>query len=279
MHNGELRNSSEPVLQANDLAVLRGYGIFDYFLFHHQRPFFLADYLNRFFHSAERFGLDLKWSPAEIEGMIFRLLQKNDSPEGSIRLVLTGGYSNDGFTPADPNFLILQAHRPQYPPTHYTEGVRLISQEFRREHPQVKSLNYLNGVLQQQRMRRAGATDVLYHDGTHVYETVRSNLFFVLPGREIVTPAEGVLLGVTRKQVLRLADEHYATTERPIGQAEILEAEECFLTSSNKRIMPVAQIDGRPIGDGRPGPVTRHLMEAFELYATQYLQDVARVGA
>ncbi len=260
--NGRKIRPEEATLHVNDLSILRGYGVFDFFRTQNNRPFMMADHLQRFENSARVLGLDLPFSKEAIATQIEELIALNGFPETGIRLILTGGYAEDAFTPAKPNFLI----RPEpfvLPPSHYfTEGIKLIMHAFQREFPSVKSTNYLTAIILARRCQAEGALDTLYHINGHLLEVTRSNIFLIKDGT-IITPNKDMLFGITRKRVLELAKGHYEIEEREVLVQEIATADEAFMTGSTKKVMPVVQIESHVLGSGKPGPITQHLMARF----------------
>ncbi len=121
-------------------------------------------------------------------------------------------------------------------------------------------------------MKETGAIDVLYHDGHLIRETTRSNIFLVTRGGVLVTPADGMLEGVTRKHILQVARGQLPVEERDVPVSELGEVAEVFITSTTKGAIPVVQVDDITINDGRPGPVTRRVMELFAQHVEAYLQ-------
>lgn len=264
--NGQLIQAGEASLHVSDLAILRGYGIFDFFLIKDGRPLFLEDYLDRFFNSARLIELEMPVSRRELRDKILEVREANNLEQGAIRLVLTGGYAEDSFTPGKPNWLVL-AH-PYHPPLSrvHPEGVKLLRQAFKRELPEAKTINYGNAIRMRHRLREAGAYAELFHYDQEVLESSRSNIFFVFDGPVLATPAEGILPGITRKHLLKISHSLMPVEVRSISVDEIRYAREVFLTGSNKPIVPVVQIDGQIIGNGKPGPVARQLSAAWEEY-------------
>ncbi len=271
--NGAVVPAGEAALGVGDLSILRGYGIFDYFLVRDGHPLFFDDYLNRFLRSAQLMHLDPLPGRAELAGRIRELISLNEMKAGAIRLVMTGGYATDGYTPATPNLLVL-AHPFRRPPADYYEkGIKLITHQYLRDVPEVKTINYLTGIRLIPDLKRAGALEPLYHDGQHLRESVRSNFFLVMPDDTIVTPGRDILFGITRKQLLAAAAPHFRIEEREVALDELRQAREAFITGSNKAVMPVVRIDDQVYGDGLPGPVTRRLMELFEGRSAQYVRQ------
>lgn len=270
--NGKQVPAGQAALGVHDLSILRGYGIFDFFLVRRRQPVFFEDYLNRFFRSAELLNLTVPLTRDELRGHVHELIAANGLEEAGMRFVLTGGYADDGYTPVSPNLIIMEHPMPNVPTAHFDQGVKVITHRFQREIPEVKTINYLMGIRLQPELKRAGAIEPLYHDGTFVREAARSNFFLVTEDERVVTPATDILFGVTRRKVLELARNYFDVEEREVRLEELTTAREAFLTGSTKHVMPVVQIDNRPVGDGRPGAITRKLMELFEAYSMEYLR-------
>jgi branched-subunit amino acid aminotransferase/4-amino-4-deoxychorismate lyase len=273
--NGNIVNASEASLKVGDLAILRGYGIFDFFTFQYSFPHFFDDYLDRFINSSKRLRLDLPYSRADLKQFILDLIQANGETQGGMRLVLTGGYAEDGYTPVAPNFIMLQYPLPTYSADKYEKGLSLMTFQHQRELPEVKTINYITGIWLLDKIRDANADDVLYHDGTYIRESVRSNFFLVSEEGTLITPADKILMGITRKQILEAVEGIIEVEERDVLLNEVKTAQEAFLTSSTKGAMPVVQIDGHEIGTGEPGPVTKKVMELLQKHITAYFEKNA----
>lgn len=273
--NGQLVRANEATLHVSDLSILRGFAIFDYFLFKERQPLFMDDYLDRFYRSAHLIHMQIPYSREEFAGQIMALIQANDLEEGGIRLLLTGGYSPDGYTPTQPNILILQYPLPAN--AHRTDSmIKLMTYPFLRELPEVKTTNYATGIRLIPEMKQRGVDDLLYIDGEWIRESARSNFFLVLDDQRVVTARDKVLLGVTRKQILHLAGKRYQVEERDVHVSEIKQAKEAFFTSSIKGVLPVSHIDDLRIGDGSIGPVAATLQQDFLQHIRQYLDRTAK---
>jgi len=270
--NGELLAANEASLKVSDLALLRGYGVFDYFQVRAGVPMFLDDYVARFFNSAQLLHLELPISQEALKDRIRKLVAANGLPEAGIRLLLTGGYAEDGYTPAEPNLLVLEHKLPPAASQHYDQGARLLSHQFQREIPEAKTINYLTGIRLLAEMKKLGAIEVLYHDGKFVRETARGNFFLITEDETLVTAHEKVLPGITRKNVLRVARAHCKVEERDVLLDELQNAKEVFITSSNKGVLPIVQIDDLVIGNGKPGAMTKKIGEALQTYAMSYIK-------
>ena len=248
-------------LHVRDLSIQRGYGVFDFFKIKDGHPFFLNDYLERFYNSAKIMHLTVPHSPEELESIIYQLIQKNNIEESGIKIILTGGYSEDGYQPAEPN-LILTQHPLTLPAKEQIEkGVKIIAHDYVRDLPAAKTINYSMGIWLINQVKIQQAYDVLYHQNKIVSEFPRCNFFIVKKDNTVVTPVDRVLRGITRKNILKLAAHRYKAEEGIITLDDIREAKEAFLTSTTKRIVPIVQINNTLINDGKPGAVSLSLLE------------------
>lgn len=270
--NGEAVLSHEARLHVSDLCLLRGYGLFDFFLVKRGLPLFVEDHLSRFFHSAGRLSIAPPLTREELAAEIGRLIALNNISEGAIKLLLTGGYAEDGFSPGAPN-LVLIAQTYQSPsPEQYQVGVNLLPYRYTRDLPDVKTVNYAQVLALQPALKAAGAADVLWHDGEVISESSRSNLFVLTGDGVLRTPARNILAGVTRKQVLEVARKFTPVEEGDVSLASLATASEMFMTSSTKGVLAVTKLDGRPVGDGRPGKLTQELARRLEAHVAAYLE-------
>lgn len=261
--NGTLTEAGQVKLHVSDLSILRGFGIFDYFLVKKHRPLFLQDYLDRFYNSAEKLGLPIPVESPEMARLISELIAANGLPDAGIRLVLTGGYAVDSYTPVAPNLIIMEHEFKAPPAWQYDEGIRLLAFDHQRELPEIKSINYLTGIRLQEALKAQRADYLLYHDQGIIRESDRSNFFGITEEGILVTPDEKILRGITRKHILQLAEEVLPVEERELSMEELPLLREAFLTSSTKGVMPVVQVDDQVIGDGKPGDLTYKLGELF----------------
>jgi len=269
--NNEFIPAEKNFIHVSDLATQRGYGIFDFFKVVNGKPLFIDDYLHRFYKSAEAMRLPVSLSREELKKIIEELIQKNGVSEAGIKMILTGGYSPDGYEIARPNLIITQ-HALTMPGQAVLEkGIKVITHEYVRDISHVKTINYVMGIWLQQKVKEQQAADVLYHMNGLVSEFPRCNLFIVKENDEIVTPANRVLWGITRKNILSLNGKPYLVREEDVRLEEVYAAKEAFLTSTTKRILPIVQVDDKVIGNGKPGPVSlailSQLMELERAYA------------
>lgn len=272
--DGNYLPEDRAVLSVNDLGLLRGYGVFDFLRTYNRRPFLLEDHVTRLAQSARLIGLSLPCRESDIIDITMETLNRNSGlAEANIRLVLTGGDSADSITPANrTRLLVMVTDLHPCPEKWYRDGVAVITTRHERYLPRAKSTSYLPAVLALSRARRQDAIESIYVDrGGRLLEGTTTNLFAFINGT-LTTPGDAVLLGITRKVILQLADGQFAVQIRDIHQQEIDRMEEAFITASNKEVVPVVRMDGQVIGSGRPGKRTRLIMQLFAEYTRNYGQ-------
>ncbi len=270
--NAEFVEADKATLHVSDLAIQRGYGIFDFFRVRNNVLLFVEDHLDRFLHSAKLMHLQTPYNKEELHTILKELAHRNQLPESGMRMILTGGYSPDAYQPVAPNFIVMQS--PLVVPDVATpKSVSIITHEFVRDIPEAKTINYTMGIWLQPKLKEQQADDVLYHRNGVVTEFPRCNFFIVKKDGRVVTPARHALKGVTRKRVLELARLGYAVAEGEVTLTDVMEAKEAFLTSSTKRIQSIVKIDGRFVGDGTPGKVTTQLLSELVKAEQRYISE------
>ncbi|MCC9166972.1 aminotransferase class IV [Pontibacter harenae] len=274
--HGEFIPLSKAFLHVGDLSVQRGYGIFDFFKVEDGHPLFLDDYLLRFYQSAKMMELPVIYSKDELKAKIYELIQKNNFGTSGIKMILTGGYSANGYDPAEPNFIMIQQPLALPGQEVIAKGLKIITHAYVREIPAAKTINYTMGVRLIKEIKAQEAQDVLYQRNSEVTELPRCNFFIVKQDDTIVTPSQDVLYGVTRKNVLELASKKYKVEEGTVTLADIKEAKEAFLTSTTKRILPVVQVGANVIGNGKPGAITLSLLDELITLEEQHLTALVK---
>ena len=254
----------EATISINDVAVLRGYSAFEALRTYHQRPFHLDEHLTRLYRSAELIELEIPWTREYIAAIINEVIRRNNYKHAAIRILVTGGESEDSILPiGKPLLAVLISQLPERDMQRFAQGYKLITTAFQRTAPEAKTTNYLVAIRALKEAARRNATDALFvNKQDHVLEATRSN-FFIFRGDTLVTPGKGILMGITRNVVLKLARGRFHIEERPILLEELAQADEAFITSSSKEIMPVVQIDDVTIGKGESGPRTYELEQRF----------------
>lgn len=268
--NGAYLPKEKASLGLADLSILRGYGVFDYFRYLDGKARFLNDHIDRFFRSAEEMRMACPITKADLAEVVQQLILRNEQANGGIRFVMTGGYSPDAYELASPNLMAMAYDFKLPDEAQFLHGCTVMLHDHERQLPRAKSIDYLEGIRILPLLKARGADYPLYVDRDgFVRESDRSNFFIVQDGC-LITPVEDILLGITRKHLLLLAEQlGIPTEERPVSQAELLAADEAIIASSTKGAMPIRQVDGQLIGDGQPGPITRQIMAAWPAYYAQ----------
>jgi branched-chain amino acid aminotransferase len=186
-------------------------------------------------------------------------------------MVVTGGFSPDFITPQEnPRLLVLVTAVAEMPREWYTHGAKIITWPIERFLPNAKTINYIPAIIALERARHEGAVEAVYVDrNDQVLEGTTSNIFAFIGGK-LVTPGEDVLAGITRQVVLQLAAGRFDCEIRAVHVTELKSAEEVFITSSNKEVVPVVQVDDVVVADGKPGQRSRWILEAFAKFTAGY---------
>ncbi len=271
--NGSFVKKSNAVVGVHDLGFIRGWGVFDFLVtYKGGKPFLLTKHLARLRKSAKLIGLSLPSSSKKIAEIILATIKKNlNGHEKTVRIVVTGGQSNDSLTPSGkPTLIVMVNDRHLYPVSFYKKGVSAITFEYSRENPQAKSLNYTFGIKAILHAQKAHALEAIYVNkkSNDVLEGVTSNVFIVKKG-QVTTPHEDTLPGITRELVIKLCKNIATFGEHKVTIQDLLSADEVFLTATNKEVMPVVRIDKKLVAKGLPGPVTQSIMAAYKKFTAE----------
>lgn len=283
--DGKLVPKNEATVSVFDHGFLYGDGVFEGIRVYEGNVFRLREHIDRLYESAKTIALDIPMTREEMIRATLETVAANQKKDAYIRLVVSRGAGDLGIDPAKcrrPTIVIISDSITLYPQELYENGASLVTASVRRIpmeslDPRIKSLNYLNNILAKIEAKKAGALEaiMLNHHG-QVAECTADNLFMIKQGT-VKTPdlMQGALAGITRGAVLDLARKAgIPCCETVLALHDLYNADECFLTGTGAEIVPVISIDGRRIGDGKPGPVTRRLLADFRVLRTQ---DGARV--
>jgi branched-chain amino acid aminotransferase len=259
--NNDFVPFSEANLHISDLAIQRGFGVFDFIKVEGSKPLFLDKYLQRLYNSANELNLIAPYPKEELEKIIYQLIQKNSFTTSGLKIILTGGYSPSGYEPVKPNLIIQQQPLVLPDKQKLEEGISVITHNYVRELPTVKTINYSMGIKLLKELQEKGAEEVLYYNNGVATEFPRCNFFIVRRDGVVATPSRNILHGITRKNVLELACSKFEVLETDITLSDIMDAREAFLTSTTKRILPIVKVDRKQIGNGKPGDITRELLQ------------------
>ncbi len=270
--NGHIEETAS--VSAFDHGFLFGDSVYEVVATHQNVPCFLNEHLNRLRQSASAIALNIPWTDDQFKAEIDRTIREAGNSETYIRIIVTRGEGEIDIDPSSchkPNILLYVTPLKLFPKEYYRDGVEISLVSIKRNskdalNPGIKTGNYLNNVLAQIEAIKGGAKDALMlnHEG-YLTECTTSNFFMIRDG-SLLTPSLdcGILSGITREIILKLADENGILVEEGKWLPEELDrVEEAFLSGSIKKIMPVYRIDNRVIGNGKVGPVTKKLIKLY----------------
>lgn len=273
--SGKLYDKDDAKISVFDHGLLYGDGVFEGIRSYSGRVFRLKEHVDRLYESSLAIHLKVPISREEMARAVVDTLKANELIDAYIRVIVTRGAGSLGLDPrrtSDPQVIIITDKISLYPEELYEHGLKIITAATTRNHPnavnpRIKSLNYLNNILAKIEGTNAGCLEALMlnHKG-EVAECTGDNIFIVKRG-EIHTPSvhSGILEGITRAAVIELAKgSGYAVFERVMDRQDVYTCDECFLTGTAAELIPVVECDGRPIGDGHPGIITRDLRQKFQ---------------
>lgn len=272
--NGKLFDKADAKISVYDHGFLYGDGVFEGIRIYEGKVFRLREHLERLYESARSIYLEIPMDRAHMTEAVLNTVAANEKRNGYIRLVVSRGTGYLGLDPrktTDPQVIIIVDDISMYPPELYENGMEIVTAATIRNHPnalnpRIKSLNYLNNIMAKVEGVRAGVMEALMlnHKG-EVAEATGDNVFLVKRGvLKTPPPDAGILEGVTRNAVMELARAaNVPVQETSLSRHDVYTADECFLTGTAAEVIPVIKCDGRPIGNGKPGPITRQLRERF----------------
>lgn len=278
--NGKLFDKADAKISVYDHGLLYGDGVFEGIRIYGGKIFRLREHIDRLYESARHIGLEVPLNREQMMDAVQSTVSANAKKDGYIRLVITRGAGYLGLDPrrtSDPQVIIIVDDISLYPPELYDNGMEICTAATIRNHPnavnpRVKSLNYLNNILAKMEAVRAGCSEALMlnHKG-EVAECTGDNIFVVKHALLRTPPIDaGILEGVTRNAIIELARAASITVQEiALTRHDVYAADECFLTGTAAEVIPVVKCDGRPIGSGKPGPVTRQLRERFHQLVRQ----------
>ncbi|HLF18238.1 MAG TPA: branched-chain-amino-acid transaminase [Candidatus Omnitrophota bacterium] len=271
--NGKFVERAEAKVSVFDHGLLYGDGAFEGIRSYNRLVFKLSEHIDRLYQTAKAIRIDPLMTKQQMAQAIVDTLKKNNLDNAYIRVVVTRGEGDLGLDPkkcyGKPGIIIISDKITLYPKDFYVKGMEVITAKTIRNNPnavdpKLKTLNYLNNILAKIEASDQGYQEAIMLDYKGaVSECTGDNIFIVKKG-VLITPKQNILLGITRQAVLDLAKaERIKTQEKLITLKEVYKADECFLTGTAAEVIPVVKVDGRTIGAGNPGPVTKKLMTMF----------------
>ena len=281
--NGSLLPRSQASISAMDYGFLYGFGLFETMRAYSGCVFRLDRHLDRLWHATETLGIGIKLPT--LKDAVSDTIRANKLGDARIRITVSigeGGMLPDPSTCGKPTVLITAVEYKSYPEQRYQQGFRAIVSSIRRNSQsplsRLKSANYLESMLARQEARTAGVDEAIcLNEKGFLAEASMSNIFLVVEGT-IKTPGKesGILPGITREVVLKLAQKQgIKSLETDIGLDELYQAQEAFLTNSLMEVMPLTEIDGKPIGSGKAGTMTQRIMLDYRTVVLQETEQTA----
>lgn len=277
--NGSFVGEEEAKVSVFDHGFLYGDGVFEGIKAYNGRIFGLDEHVDRFFESAQSLMIQMPLNREEMKEAIIETVRRNKLRDAYIRPVASRGKGALGLDPRScpkATVVVIVDAETRHPedkdgPPISKKGIRVMTTTYRRNgpdvlSPRIKSTNYLNNILAKLQANAAGVQDAVFlNEQGYVCELTGDNLFIVKKSRVITPPLwAGALDGVTRRAVIKVArEEGFETAEEPLTVHELYTCDECFCTATRVEIVPVIWIDGRPIGDGTPGPITTRILKSF----------------
>lgn len=276
LQNNEFLERHQVHVDLEDRGYQFGDGVYEVIRVYDQKPFYLAEHLTRLLRSASEIRISLPYSIEELTELLHTLINKNNLVNGNIYLQVSRGVAprNHAFPKEEKPVFIAYTITSERPIVTLEQGVKAITTEdIRWLRCDIKSLNLLGAVLAKQEAVDAGCAEAILIRDQVVTEGSSTNIFFVKEGKLITHPANQLILhGITREIVLEQAKKLQLTVIlEALSHTEMEQVEECFMTSTTMEVCPIVQIDGKPIGDGTPGPITRQLQAA-------YVEEIARLA-
>ena len=275
-HNGNFIPASQPCVSPQDHGILYGDGIFEGIRAYNGRVFKLKQHIDRLFDSAKMINLKIPCTKPQMMDAVCETLRVNKLTDAYIRLLVTrgeGDLSIDYSSCKNPTVIIIAKPLPAFADP---KGIKAITSSMRRIpisvfSPNIKSLNYLNNVLCKMEAKQHGAGEAIILDmNGYVTEGSGDNIFMIKDKVLITPPHVNGLKGITRDAILHIAQtasyEIFAIDIRNISIFEVYAADEVFVTGTAAELAPVIELDGRKIGDGKPGMITLKLQEQFKEY-------------
>ncbi len=272
--DGEFFDEANARISVFDHGLLYGDGVFEGIRFYHGRVFRMEEHIDRLWESAHSICLDLPISREEMDEALLETIRQNGLRDGYVRLIVTRGVGNLGLNPTQckaPSVIIIASTIALYSEEVYRRGLTVVTVATRRMgpatlNPAIKSLNYLNNVLARIEANLANADEgLMLNDAGNIAECTADNLFIIKRG-QIMTPpiSAGALRGITRAVVFDIAkDLDLPIAERELSRHDLYTADEAFLTGTAAEVIPMIKADGRFIGDGKPGEITRRAIARF----------------
>lgn len=265
-NNGEYAFTNEITISVDNLAYNRSFGVFDFMRMENGVVLFLDDYLTRFNNSQKFLFKKAPFGSAQLKEIVNTLIELNKVKNSTFKFILSANIV-DGIM--KPHLVVINGAYKEYADDYFTNGSSLLEKEYVREFSEYKTLNYLASFQNYNNLQANKAIDVLFHHKNQISEASRSNVFVVKKG-QIYTAQNDILNGITRKAILRGFKGSLKVTVKNISYKELLGADELFISSTLKKVMPIIKVGNHKIADGKVGPITQKAMARFAEICNEY---------
>lgn len=267
--NNKIVKTEQATVSLDHFSLFRGYGVFESLKTYNQTILLFNEHFNRLNNSAQLLNIHQPLVKENLKKCVLTLMERNNLKEARIQILLLGKSLNESTGAIEPTSIILTKPIKEYPKEFYSKGITLGTLEYQRYLPKAKTTSYIPAIAAIKQRNQKQYFGFVYTQQGTITEAATSNIFIVKKNT-LVTPKENILLGETRNVVLMLAKKHgIPIEERPIEVRELQDIQECFLTATNKEVLPVKAINSQTIGIGKPGPLTQQLHTLYKQFVTQ----------
>ncbi len=272
--DGKYYDEKNAKISVFDHGLLYGDGIFEGIRAYNSRVFKLKEHIDRLFYSAKAIMLTIPLTHAQMMRAVVETCRASKIKDGYIRLLVTRGVGTLGLNPnrcKKPSVIIIADKMQLYPESFYRDGMEIITVPTVRNlhsalNPAIKSLNYLNNILAKIEANNGGCEEAIMLNSEGFVSECTGDNIFIIKGGNLYTPplSAGALYGITRQVVMELAKKSGLNVSEPnLTRYDLFIADEFFVTGTGAELVPVVKVDGRVIGTGKPGPITKQLVSQF----------------
>jgi branched-chain amino acid aminotransferase len=264
--NGKFVVEEKLLISPRDLGFSRGYAVADFLVTHNLKPFKLTEHMDRLYKSAEIIGLKVPWAKTQVLQWVQETIDKNDKDiEKTVKIFLSGGISHSMYQEGDPTIIIIIGSYIRPPESYYENGVKAKAVKYERQFAEAKTTQYVEAIKSLSEAREDGVTEIIYYNDSQVFEGGGCNVFAVI-GNRLVTPKSSIVEGITRNVLLEILKLDIPIEVRDFTLEEMINASEVFITGSSKEIRGVVNIDGKDIGNGAVGKITKEASRQYKEY-------------
>ncbi len=270
--NGKFVTESELLISPRDLGFVRGYAVADFIVTYNNKLFKLTEHIDRLFKSAAIIGLQIPWTKEQLIDWAKETLDKNGKDtEKTLKIVVSGGNSHSLHQAETPTLIMMVSPRMRKAESEYENGIKVLAVGYKRQYPEAKHTHYVEAIRQLAEVKNQDIEDVLYYDTTQFYEGSGTNVFAIIDNK-LTTTKSNIVEGITRNTLLEILQLPIPIEVRDFTFNELLSSTEVFLTGSNSEVRGVVEINGKPVGDGKVGEITKEALKQYKAYISQNLE-------